>query len=319
MKILITGITGLFGSYLAKAFSSLGEIHGLKRVSSDTDLNANMNAAIIWHEGDVGDYQSLELAVEGMDLVIHAAGMVSFQSADKEKLLKVNVEGTANVVNVMLEKGIKKLIHISSVAALGRTGDQMLIDENQKWTASPLNTAYAISKYLGELEAWRGAQEGLDILVVNPSVLLGRISDKRSSTAVYQYVLEENKFYPTGYINYIDVRDAAALTLELFKKDIWNDRFILSRESISYKDFFTLTAAKIGKKPPHWPVSSKFIRPVNLYFKIKSVFVRTSFNKEAAKTAQLQITFDNSKIKSLLPYTYRSLEDTLIWAIGNEN
>jgi len=317
MKILITGITGLFGSYLARAFSSVGEIHGLKRASSNTILVEDMD--ITWHEGDVGDYQSLELAIADIDLVIHAAGMVSFQSADQEKLLEVNVEGTANVVNVMLEKGIKKLIHVSSVSALGRTGDHLLIDENQKWTASPLNTAYAISKYLGELEAWRGAQEGLDILVVNPSVLLGKISDNRSSTVVYQYVLEENKFYPTGYINYLDVRDAAALTLELFIKDKWNERFILNKESISYLEFFTKAAAQLGKKPPKWPVSSKFLGVVNTFFWFKGLFVKSPFNKEAAKTAQLQITFDNSKINKLIPYSYRSLEETLIWATGNEN
>ena len=317
MKILITGITGLFGSYLARAFSSVAEIHGLKRASSSTELIKDMD--ITWHEGDVGDYESLELATKGIDMVIHAAGMVSFQSGDQEKLLEVNVEGTANVVNVMLDKGIKKLIHISSVAALGRTGDQLLIDENQKWTASPLNTAYAISKYLGELEAWRGAQEGLDVLVVNPSVLLTKLSDNRSSTALYSYVLEENKFYPKGYINYIDVRDAAALTLELYRHDIWNERFILSRESISYKYFFTKIADHFGKKPPQWPVPSRFLGVVSTYFKIKGLFAKTLFNKEAAKTAQLRISFDNTKINKAIPYAFRTLNETLIWARGNEN
>jgi len=317
MKILITGITGLFGSYLARAFSSVAEIHGLKRPESNTELIKDLD--LTWHEGDVGDYESLALAFKDVDLVIHAAGMVSFLSGDQEKLLEINVGGTANVVNVMLDKGIKKLIHISSVAAIGRTGDQLLIDENQKWTASPLNTAYAISKYLGELEAWRGAQEGLDILVVNPSVLLAKISDNRSSTALYRYVLEENKFYPKGYVNYIDVRDAAALTLELFRQDIWNERFILSKESISYKDFFTLAAGQFGKKPPKWAVPSPFLGLVNTYFKIKGLFVKTPFNKEAAKTAQLRISFDNAKINKVIPYSYRSLEETLLWAAGNEN
>jgi dihydroflavonol-4-reductase len=319
MKILITGITGLFCSYLAREFFSLGEIHGLKRANSDTSLTAEMHSAITWHEGDVGDIESLELAMEGIDLVIHAAGMVSFQSADQEKLLKVNVEGTANVVNVMLEKGPKRLIHISSVSAIGRTGDNLLVDENHKWTTSPLNTAYSISKYLGELEVWRGAQEGLEVLVVNPSVLLGKVSDKRSSSAMYQYVIQGNKFYPKGYLNYIDIRDAASLTLELFKMGKWNERYILNKESISYKEFFTKIACQVGTKSPKWSVSSRFLIIVSTYFKIKSIFVNTPFNKEAAKTAQLKISFDNSKIDHLLKPQYRTLEETLVWATGNEN
>ncbi|HSJ67477.1 MAG TPA: NAD-dependent epimerase/dehydratase family protein [Anditalea sp.] len=319
MKILITGITGLFGSYLAREFFALGEIHGFKRENSDTALIADMYSTIIWHEGDVADYESIERALPDIDLVIHAAGMVSFQSADQEKLLKVNVEGTANMVNAMLEKGIKRLIHISSVSAIGRSGDNLTINETQKWTTSPLNTAYSISKYLGELEVWRGAQEGLEVLVVNPSVLLAKVSDKRSSSGMYQYVIDGNKFYPKGYINYIDIRDAAALTLELFKRGMWNERFILNKESISYQDFFAQIASKVGKKSPKWAVSNKFLGIVSTYFKIKSLFVSTPFNKEAAQTAQLKISFDNSKINKLINPPYRRLEDTLNWATGNEN
>lgn len=319
MKILITGITGLFGSYLAREFCAIGEIHGLKRADSDTSLIDDMNSAIAWHEGDVGDYESIENAMEDIDLVIHAAGMVSFLSADQEKLLKVNVEGTANVVNAMLEKGVYKLIHISSVSAIGRTGDDLVINETQKWTASPLNTSYSISKYLGELEAWRGAQEGLDIIVVNPSVLLGKVSDIRSSSAMYQYVIRGNKFYPKGDINYIDIRDAAALTFELYKKGVWNERYILSSESISYQEFFSKIAFRVGKRPPIWPLSNKFLGIVSIYLRIRSLIVSTPYNKEAAKTAQLKISFDNSKINQLINPVYRSIDETLNWATGNEN
>jgi len=319
MNIMITGITGLFGSYLAKEFRNYGQIHGLKRASSDLELTRELNGQVVWHEGDVNDYQSLEVAFEGMDMIIHAAGLVSFNSSDEKKLLEVNVGGTTNVVNVMLQKEIKNLIHISSVAALGRTSENLQVDENQKWTASPLNTAYAISKYLGELEAWRGAQEGLDILVVNPSVLLGKIADKRSSSAIYQYVLKEKKFFPKGNLNYIDVRDAATITLALFKMGKWNERFILNRESMSYQDFFNKVAKEFGKKPPEWPASNKFLKLISSWYQLKAIFGSTDFNKEAIKSAQLPIVFENTKINSLLDYTYRSLEETLTWAAGNKN
>ncbi|KEO72121.1 NAD-dependent epimerase/dehydratase family protein [Anditalea andensis] len=319
MKILITGITGLFGSYLAREFLSIGEIHGMKRKNSSTELLEDIVTQITWHDGDVGDYQSLESAIEGMDVVIHAAGMVSFLSADEEKLLQVNVEGTANVVNVMLETGVNKLFHISSVAALGRNGDDQVIDENHKWAASPLNTAYSISKYLGELEVWRGAQEGLDVLVVNPSVLLGKLSDKRSSSALYRYVIEGNRFYPKGRLNYIDIRDAASISLQLFKEGKWNERYILNKESIGYKEFFHHTASKAGVKPPQYAVSDRYLGLASVYFKIKGLFVRVPFNKEAAKTSQYKITFDNAKTNLQLQPSYRTLDETLSWALGNEN
>lgn len=323
MKIIITGITGLFGSYLARAFMDQGEVHGIKRSDSDLSLVQDIHDQIIWHEGDINDYPSLEMAFQGIDLIIHAAGLVSFQSSDEKKLLKINVEGTANVVNVMLDKGIKNLIHISSVSALGRTSENLNIDEDHKWSMSPLNTSYAISKYLGELEVWRGAQEGLDVMVVNPSVLLGKLADKRSttasSTAVYDYVIKENKFFPKGNINYIDIRDAATITLELFKLGKWNERFILNKESISYQQFFLAIANHTGNNAPKWAVSDRYIGVVNIYFKIKGIFSNSLFNKKAAMAAQLPIIFDNTKTSNLLDFSYRSLDDTLSWAMGNEN
>lgn len=318
MKILITGITGLFGSYLAREFMDQGEIHGLKRSESDLSLVHDIEDRIIWHDGDINDYQSLEIALQGSEIVIHAAGLVSFLSSDEKKLLKVNVEGTANVVNIMLDQGIKKLIHISSVSALGRTSEYLQVNENHKWSISPLNTSYAISKYLGELEVWRGVQEGLDVMVVNPSVLLGKLKDKRSSSAIYNYVLEENKFFPKGNINYIDIRDAATITLQLFKLGKWNERFILNKESLSYNQFFATIARYTGHKAPRWAVSDRMIGIVNFWFKIKGIFSRTMFNKKAVKAAQIPITFDNSKANHLLNFTYRSIDDTLSWAIGNE-
>src|SRR5690606_13242616 len=215
MKILLTGITGLLGSYLAREFAKLGELHGLKRRGSKLDLLGGLAESINWHEGDINDYQFLEEIFDGMDLIVHSAGLVSYDSKDKEKLITVNVEGTANVVNVMLQKNLKKLIYISSVAALGRVSGISYVDENTKWTPSPLNTPYGISKYLGELEVWRGAQEGLDVMVFNPAVLLGKVTDQRSSTAIYDYVLAEDRFYPQGNINYVDVRDAAKMVLQI--------------------------------------------------------------------------------------------------------
>lgn len=316
MNILITGITGLFGSQLAKEFSQLGKIHGLKRENSSLDLVKDCDFPIEWHHGELSDVESLLKALNGIDLVIHAAGLVSFSSRNKEKLYEVNTNGTSNLVNAMLSTGVSKLVFVSSVAAIGRSPELNLINEEFKWAESPLNTEYAVSKYWAELEAWRGEQEGLDLIVVNPSVLLGKASYGKSSAAIYSYVLKENLFFPKGDLNYIDVRDAAIITRLLVEKRAWGERFILNHEAISYREFFSEVAAIFGKKAPRFPLSDWQIAAGSLVISSLRAFGLSGIplSKKAALLSQLPIRFDNSKIQGLLNYRYYPLQESLEWA-----
>lgn len=319
MKILVTGITGLLGSYLAREFLKVGELHGLKRKESKTNLLGELADSIIWHEGDINDFQFLEESFQDMDLIIHGAGLVSYDPKDKNRLMQVNAEGTGNVVNAMLQKKIEKLLYISSVAALGKSPGISLIDETHKWVSSPLNTHYAISKYMGELEVWRGSQEGLQVMVFNPSLLLGKISDQRSSTQIYNYVLQENNYYPLGDLNYLDVRDAAKMVLQLYQRNQWNERFILNKESISFGSFFQELAKAFNKKPPLTPVSDHMLELAFIWIKIRNAFSpkKIPLSKQTMRLSQQKITFDNHKATSLLDFEYTSLESTLAWALGN--
>ncbi|SDC71329.1 Nucleoside-diphosphate-sugar epimerase [Algoriphagus faecimaris] len=315
MKILITGITGLFGSYLAKEFSDIGEIHGLKRPESSDRLIPN-DLTVIWHEGDLSDMESLEAALQDADLVIHSAGKVSFDPRDKDSLFEINVTGTTNLVNAMLNVGVKKLIHVSSVSAIGRSSEQKLLDENYKWTESPLNTDYAVSKYWAELEVWRGEQEGLDVLIVNPSVILGKVSDDRSSTALYHYVLEENRYYPLGDLNYIDIRDAVALTKQLYQKNQWGERFIISAGSIPYREFFKQMAESFGKKAPTVHASPWMLKLAVLFAGVMRGLglSKNPLNKKTAMISSQKINYTNAKVQNILNFQYRSLKDTFSWA-----
>ncbi|WP_192347600.1 NAD-dependent epimerase/dehydratase family protein [Algoriphagus sp. Y33] len=316
MKILITGITGLFGSYLAKEFAALGEIHGFRRSDSSYRLLEGTQFPVIWHVGELSDIESLEAALEGMDLVVHAAGKVSFDAGDGESLHRINVGGTTNLVNAMLNTGVKKLVHVSSVAAIGRSPELKKLDENFKWVESPLNTDYGVSKYLAELEVWRGEQEGLDLLVVNPSILLGRVSDDRSSSDIYHYVLAENPYYPNGDLNYIDVRDAARQVRELVEKEAWGERFILNRDKISYREFFEKMAAVFDKKAPSKPVSSALLGMAVFFNAIfrKLGLSKSPLNKKTAMISQQKVFFDNTKVNKLLGSSYHSLDETLKWS-----
>ncbi len=320
MKILITGITGLLGSYIARRFIPHEEIYGLKRKESDLRLLGDLTHQIQWYNGDINDFESLEAALEDKDLVIHAAGLISFDPADNDSLMKINVNGTAMLVNAMLENGVKKIIHISSVSALGRSPGDTVLDENHKWATSKQHTPYAISKYLGELEVWRAAQEGLEVMVLLPSVILGKISDQRSSTEIYDHVLTENRFYPKGNINYLDVRDAAEQVYLLYQKGVWGNRFILNSECISYKEFFQKMALVFGKKAPKVKVNSRMMRLILSFLWIgkRLRLTKTLLNPQTARLAQGKVSMDNSKIKNLLKFHFRTLEETFEWAKSNE-
>lgn len=319
MKILITGITGLLGSYLAREYLGKAEIYGFKRKGSSHKLLEGIEDNIQWHEGDLMDFEALEIAVTGKDLVIHAAGMVSFDPRLVQKLYEVNTLGTTNLVNAMLSAGISKLVYVSSVAALGRSTAFKVINEQQKWDESPFNTGYATSKYFGEVEAWRGAQEGLKLIVVNPSVLLAKISDDRSSSAIYSYVLDQNHYFPIGDLNYIDVRDAAKLVRLLVEKNAWGERFILNKESLSYEVFFNKMSLALKKKPPQRPVEFWMIKMAVFYMKLLSSLRLTNnpLSLQMAMIAQQQMFFDNSKINELLGFDYTELEKTFEWAKQN--
>jgi nucleoside-diphosphate-sugar epimerase len=316
VKIFITGITGLLGSYVAKEFAPLGEIHGFKRSNSSTRLLDGVDFPIHWHTGSISDVGSIDQALEGIDLVIHCAGKVSFLQKDEEELFEVNVRGTANLINAMLYSGVNKLIHISSVAALGRNPELTVIDEDHKWVDSPFNTKYGTSKYWGELEAWRGEQEGLDLIVVNPSILLGKIKDDRSSTSIYSYVLKNSSFYPKGSINFLDVRDAAKIIKELFKNNCWGNRYILNNQSMKYKDFFSKMAAAFGKKAPNKPVSDFLLR-IGLFFIALGRglgLTNNPLNRQTAMITQQDIKFDNKKIEDLLKFEFTPVDETFLWA-----
>src|SRR4051812_5685090 len=174
--VLVTGGTGFLGAYIIKELVEKGyAVRAIRREGSKLPFYVpeNVLSAVEWVEGDVLDVMSLEDAMEGVDTIVHAAAVVSFYKSQHAKMLKVNVEGTANVVNVALERGVKRIVHISSVAALGRALDGETVTEDKKWSDDKLNSGYALSKYRAEVEVWRGISEGLEGVILNPSIILG--------------------------------------------------------------------------------------------------------------------------------------------------
>ncbi|WP_304237019.1 NAD-dependent epimerase/dehydratase family protein [Jiulongibacter sediminis] len=315
MKLLITGATGLLGSEIVRQLKDYPGNDFVSLVRNQNQLDQFDNP----HLGDILDYPSLLDAFEGVNIVIHAAAKVSFSPKEKVELFEVNVDGTANVVNACLEKGVKRLIYISSVAAIGRpekvtdTKQPISINESNKWEDSPINSEYAKSKYRAEQEVWRGQAEGLQTVILNPSVILGEADWKQSSTQLFNYVYQRNSFYTDGVINYVDVQDVANAVIQLIDSDIEDKRYIINAGSVTYAKFFGLMAKGFGVAPPKYKLKPFAIEILWRLEAIRAFIFRTSplITKETAVTARAKIHFDNSRIKEDLQMEFIPLETSI--------
>jgi dihydroflavonol-4-reductase len=324
--ILITGATGLVGSFLTLELLKKGKkVRALKRPSRNMvlltrvfELNSDnpqeLLSKIEWVDGELLDIFSLDDALEGVEEVYHCAALVSFIPGDKDKLMKINIEGTANLVNAALEKHVKKLCHVSSIAALGRPENQRdLIDEKLVWKTSKNNSNYAISKYGAEREVWRGVAEGLDAVIVNPSVILGVAGPGMGSSRLFNVVWEGLKVYPPGINGFVDVRDVARAMVLLMESDIRNERFILSAENVTYKRLFDLIADGFGKKGPQIGVSA-FLSGLSWggewilsWLKGRKPLI----TKETARTAVQHYEYSNEKIRKAIGFEFLPVEETI--------
>lgn len=321
MHILITGATGLVGSAAAKRFlSEKHTVSVLHRPDSDRTLLADVADQLHWVEGDVLDSVLLEKALKGVDYVLHSAAIVSFVPRDADRMMRINVEGTANVVNACLKQGIRKLCHVSSVAALGRpdprrTGQEGMIqiDETQRWEDSPNNSDYAKTKYLAELEVWRGIAEGLNAVIVNPGLILGEGDWRKSSTQLFKYVYDGKPFYTEGTVNYVDVEDVVAAINKLLFSDIQGERYILSAGTASYRDLFGMIAVAFNRKPPHLKVGKKLSGIIWRFEAVRSWLTgsRPLITKDTARSATHHFEYRNDKIRNRISFEFQPVEATI--------
>ena len=312
----VTGANGLLGSFIVRKLIEAGEAFvAYKREGSDVSLLDDVKERILWRDLDVLNPVTMDDSLEGVTAVIHCAALVSFNPAHADIISDINIKGTAHIVNACLANNIKRLVFVSSVAALGRMKGQTLIDEKNKWVDSSLNTNYAMSKYLAELEVFRGQEEGLSVVIVNPSVILAPADWRKSSAQLFRYVWNERPFYIEGSLNYVDVRDVATVCYTLLKSDIQNQRFILNAGTISYKEFFAAVAEKFGRKAPSIRLSKIFLKIMAglEVFRGRITGSEPLITQETARLAGTYFKYENKKIKKFLDFEFTSLDNTLVW------
>lgn len=313
-KVLLTGATGFVGAYLAHYLLQKGyAIRAIRRPNSPMQLVENIQHQLEWVEGDLLDPTFLEEVVQGVDQVYHAAALVSFNPRDQAKLLRVNGQGTAFLVNAALLHGVEKLLHVSSIAALGRKKNQGKIDEQAQWENNSINSNYAISKFKAECEVWRGIEEGLNAVIINPSMIMGAGFWNSGTSKMFMQVDKKLRVYPQGTTGFVDVRDVATAAIQLMESDISGQRFILNAENWSYYQLFSEMANGLGKKAPSWKMPGWMIelmwRMEN--FRSKALGVAPLVTKELARAMHAQYEYEGSKIQQHLGFQYRTLSETI--------
>ena len=315
--ILVTGATGFLGSHLVKELVQQGKkVRALKRSTSVippilTDLPQEL---LQWHTGDILEIDSLREAFADVDYIYHCAAMVSFNPRRYEKMMKINVEGTANVVNIALEANIKKLVHVSSVAALGRKKDGEKITEKNTWSNSKLNSGYAISKFISETEVWRGREEGLKATIVNPSVILGPSYDwSEGSPALFKRAHKGMKFFTKGINGMVDVNDVTQVMIKCMESNVEGQRFIVNGDNVPFLNFFKQCAKHFDKPAPKIYVR-KWMGTLAWWIDgIRTTFTggEPLFTRETVRASRNRSFYVNQKVKDTFNFSFTPLEETI--------
>jgi len=311
--VLVTGGTGFIGAYIIKNLIEQGfNVRAIRRTKKDPFfIDASVWDQVEWVEGDVRDIDSLQDAMQGIDAVIHAAAVVSFSRSDRQLMYQTNVDGTRYVVDVALENNIRRFVHVSSVAALGRTSQNEKVTEEKKWVLSKNNTHYAISKYQAEMEVWRAFAEGLEGVIVNPSTVLGYGNWHQSSCAIFKNVYKEFPWYSEGINGFVGVDDVAEAVVQLLRSDIVEKRFILNAENWSFQQLFNTIAEGFGRRKPYRKATPFLGEIAWRLERLKYLFTdgKPLLTKESARVAHSKTQFDNAALLKALPqFSFTSLD-----------
>lgn len=323
--VLVTGGTGLVGSHLLYELISSGKIvRALKRASGNIQNTYKVfsyyhkNAqelfeAIEWVDVDFSDMESLIEAHKGITEVYHCAALVSYYPQDANKMLKWNTIITANMVNTALETKVEKFCMVSSVAAIGKEKDSEVIQEEHIWKNDPKNSNYSISKYLSEMEVWRGIEEGLNAVIVNPSIIIGPGNWNASSSTLFKTAHKGMAFYTDGEGGFVDVKDVVSCMINLMNVGAFGNRYIINAENRSFRSIFTSLASAFGVKEPSirstknmsgllWRI--EWLR--NRLFGAKPIIT-----KETARSAHGKSVYCNNRIKETISIEFRAIDSAI--------
>lgn len=327
--ILVTGATGLIGSHLlyklctaqdqkiVALYRDKTKIETVEKLFNyyDSGSAKNLLSKIEWHQCDVLDLPELEEQIQKVKFVYHCAAKVSYHRKDFRQMIQINRVGTANIVNLCLKHNVQKLCHVSSTAAIGKPvkETEAPLSENAKWNPDIPVSGYSMSKHLSEKEVWRGIEEGLDAVIVNPSVVFGPGNWNESSLTILKTLEKGMKFYPPGANAFVDARDVAEIMFQLMESDISAERFLCIGENSSFKNMMEIAAQNLKTKAPSIALK-KWV--MNIVWRIARMvsaitFTRAVLTKESVESTFGKTKFSNNKIKEALNHNFYSLNNML--------
>lgn len=308
-RILVTGGTGLLGAYLLRWLKQKGYS---QITATYQNLNANipedLREGITWKRLALPDVIDAFEIVAGQDWVIHSAGYIAYDSKEKNKALEINREGTKQIVDACLDHQVKHLIYIGSIGALGKEKNFVTLNESTPWIQNEYTTNYGLSKYLAELEAWRGKSEGLNVSAVLPSVILGTGDWQRSSLQIFDRVVHKPGWYPTGQTGYVDVRDLAQFIVMLLEKNLHGERWLLSAENMPYGDLFRKIALELDLQKSFRP-APKWLAKILLHS--ANLFSKKQIGNEILNHTYGTFYYDSAKSLTVDGFSYRPISETL--------
>lgn len=323
--ILVTGGTGLVGAHLLYTLVNNGDqVRAIHRKYSDLEAVKNVFSyytheyeslfnKIEWVVGDITDVPSLQDPFKGVDYVYHCAAYISFNPRHYSVLKKVNIEGTANVVNFCLSEGVKKLCYISSIATLGKSLNGSLSTEETEFDLEENNSVYSITKHLAEMEVWRGTQEGLDAIIVHPGVIIGEGIWSSASGGIFRTINKGLRYYTPGGVSIVDVKDVVKAMTLLTNSALKNEAYILIAENIYYKNLLGKISKNLQKKAPDKTIAKWMMMSfANIDWLINKVF-RTKRKLLRATVRSLYKTsfYDATKIKKAIDFNFTPSQNTI--------
>ena len=327
--IFVAGGTGFLGSHLLYNLVQLGKpVRALYRDKEKLDcflkfrkfypaVNDQMLDRIEWVKGDILDYYTLSEYLSGVAIVYHVAGIVSFHRQDKKKLLEINALGTANIVNACLENQISRLCYVSSISALGDPQDGEPIDETRLWSKNTSPSPYSFSKFRGEMEVWRGINEGLPAVIVNPSVIIGPGMWYGSWQGIFKQIYNGLNYYPTGTSGYVDAGDVVKIMIRLTESEVSGERFILSAENLTHQEVLNFLAETMKRPLPSHRLTPIMIKIACRLEKMHSLFTGSQprITRQSMKSSTSVTSYSNRKIVQALSVDFTPVRESLASSI----
>ena len=328
--ILVTGGTGLVGAHLLYQLTSQhkkvraiyrtsNRLHAVKKVFSYyTDTAEELFSTIEWVKSDITDVPSLELVFDGVDTVYHAAAFVSFDPKDYRKMRQVNIDGTANIVNYAIASKVEKICFVSSIATIGDAMDTKFVTEENDWIIDYKSSGYAITKHGAEMEVWRASQEGIDVIVVNPGVIVGAGFWEVNTGLLFAKASKGIPFFTEGVTGFVGVEDVARAMLQLMASDLKNERFILVAENMSFKAFFSQIANEFKQKPPTIRISKRITSVLRRIDAVRSFITRRDriLTKDSEHSLHSQTYYSSEKVKQHIGFEFTPM-NALVKIVGN--